>query len=160
MFTSMLLVFYVFGWANPDMLPNLIYGLYQQWELGIVFLLFFIAGAWVIYPFFVVNKNTTSVSKSEIGKVDITLDALDNLVNNIAMEQEGVVSIDNRLKASEEGLLIDLQAEIYPSNSIPEITNSLQQLVKSYIEDTTGVLVAEVKVLVDEISKGNEKLLK
>lgn len=160
MFASLLMAFYVFGWADSDILPGFIYCMYQRWEYGILFILFFIAGAWVIYPFFSRERSITSVSIGEIGNVDITIDALDSLVKNIAIEQEGVVAINNRIKASDEGIIINLEADIYPSMSIPEITRSLQDLVKSHIEDTTGVKVMEIKVLVDEISKENEKKLK
>ncbi|MFW6287713.1 MAG: alkaline shock response membrane anchor protein AmaP [bacterium] len=161
MITSIGLAFYGFGWGGQDMLPELINDLYNRWELAIVFILLFIASAWIIYPFFV-NEDVakTSISKSELGNIDITLDALDSLVNNIALEQEGVVAIKNRLKTTEEGLIINLTAKIFPSMSIPNITESLQGMVKSYIEDTTGVTVVEVKVLVEQISKNDEKKVK
>lgn len=161
MFVSIVLAMYGFGWTDYDILPNLIYDLYNQWELALVFVLFFIASAWIIYPFFFNERVIiTPISKSDIGEIDITLDALDSLVNNIALEQEGVVSIKNRLKSTEEGLVISLTARIFPSMSIPTITKGLQELVKSYIEDTTGVSVAEVKVLVDQVSKDKEKNVK
>ncbi|MFP4661895.1 MAG: alkaline shock response membrane anchor protein AmaP [Halanaerobiales bacterium] len=161
MITSIGLAFYGFGWGGQNMLPDLISDFYNQWEMGIVFVLLFIASAWIIYPFFVSESvSTTSISKSDIGNVDITLDALDSLVNNIALEQEGVVAIKNSLKTTEEGLIINLSAKIFPSMSIPNITESLQEMVKSYIEDTTGVTVVEVKVLVEQISKNEEKKVK
>ncbi len=157
MFTSLFLALYGFAWADYNMLPNLIYSLYNQWQIALVFVLLFIASAWVIYPFFFNESvSTTSISRSEMGEIDISLDALDSLVNNIALEQEGIVAIKNRLKTTEEGLLIALTAKVYPSMSIPKITESLQELVKSYIQDTTGVTVTEVKVLVEEISKAEE----
>src|SRR5690554_2265710 len=156
-FASLLLAFYTFGWANPSMLPELISSLYGRWEYGILFIVFFIAGAWIIYPFFSRERSITSVLVSEHGKVDITIDALDSLVKNIAIEQEGVVAISNRIKAVDDGIIIELETEIYPSMSIPEISRNLQELVKTHIEDTTGVKVKAIKVLVKEISKENEK---
>ena len=161
MFVSIVLAMYGFGWADYNILPNLIYELYNQWELALVFVLLFIASAWIIYPFFFSERiSTTPISKSDIGEIDITLDALDSLVNNIALEQEGVVSIKNRLKSTEKGLIISLTAKIFPSETIPSITRGLQELVKSYIENTTGVSVVEVKVLVEQISKDDEKNVK
>ncbi|MGB4177687.1 MAG: hypothetical protein WBK53_06620, partial [Halanaerobiales bacterium] len=90
-FASLLMAFYAFGWANPEMLPELISLLYQRWEYGLLFLVFFVAGAWVIYPFFSRERSITSVLVSDHGNVDITIDALDSLVKNIAIEQEGVI---------------------------------------------------------------------
>lgn len=154
------MAFYAFGWANPEMLPELISLLYQRWEYGLLFLVFFVAGAWVIYPFFSRERSITSVLVSDHGNVDITIDALDSLVKNIAIEQEGVIAISNRIRAVDDGVVIDLEVEIYPSMSIPEISRNLQELVKSHIEGTTGVNVKAIKVLVKEISKENEKRIK
>ncbi|NLJ83394.1 MAG: alkaline shock response membrane anchor protein AmaP [Halanaerobiaceae bacterium] len=156
-FASLLLAFYTFGWANPQMLPELISNLYGRWEYGFLFIVFFLAGAWIIYPFFSRERSITSVTVSEHGNVDITIDALDSLVKNIAIEQEGVVAINNRIKAVDDGIFIELDTEVYPSMSIPEISRNLQELVKTHIEDTTGVNVKAIKVLVKEISKENEK---
>lgn len=156
-FTSLLLSLYCFGLAEPEMIPELVFSLYQQWELGILFFIAFIAGCWVIYPFFSRVKNTTLINRSELGEVEITLEALDNLVNTIALEQDGIVAISNRLSTEDDGLTIYLKAKILPSKTIPEITNSLQELVKSYIEDTTGVTVSSIKVLVEDVSDGSKE---
>lgn len=155
MFASLLIAIYSFGFAEVDMLPDLVRSFYHQWELGVLFLLGFIAGSWIIYPFFTKEKSTTMINKSELGEVDITLNALDNLVNTVALQQEGVVDIKNKLRATEGGLSISLSGKVIPKVPIPELTENLQLLVKSYIEDTTGVTVKEVRVLVEDI--GDEK---
>ncbi len=155
MFASLLIAIYSFGLAEANMLPDLLRSFYNQWELGVLFLFGFIAGSWIIYPFFIKEKSTTMINRSDLGEVDITLDALDNLVNTVALQQEGVVDIKNRLRATEGGLSIFLSGKVIPRVPIPELTENLQLLVKSYIEDTTGVNVKEVRVLVEDI--GDEK---
>ncbi|NLM97196.1 MAG: alkaline shock response membrane anchor protein AmaP [Halanaerobiaceae bacterium] len=160
LFASMSMALYAFGLASPDRLPGLIYGLQGRWEMGILFLLLFAAGAWVIYPFFTREKTTASIKTTETGSIDITLDALDSLIKNIAIEQEGVVSLSSTLNTTDTGLQISLKTEIYPSMSIPQITQSLQELVKTYIEETTGVSVTEVRILVEKISKLNDNIIK
>lgn len=152
MFLSILMTFYALGLAEYNLLVNILNQTYQRWEFAILFLLFFLASAWIVYPFFSNEKKVTPISKSEIGEVDITLDALDSLVNNIALEQDGVTAIKNRLKTKDGILLINLTAEIFPSKNIPEITGNLQELVKTYIEDITGVTVGEIKVLVETVA--------
>jgi hypothetical protein len=153
MFATLLLAIYCFGFTGSYMIPDLIYSIYQRWEIGLLFLLGFIAGAWVIYPFFVKEmKNTTLISKSDLGKVDISLSALDNLVHSISIQQEGVTEISNRLTAGDDGLHIFLKGKILPNTNLPELTSTLQTIVKSYIEDTTGVKVAEVSVLIEGVS--------
>ncbi len=159
MFASLLIAIYCFGLAEFDMLPKLVMLFYDRWELGILFILGFAAGSWIIYPFFTKEKSTTMITKSDLGEVDITLDALDNLVNTIALQQDGVVEIKNRLKATEGGLSISLSGKVIPRVPIPELTENLQLLVKSYIEDTTGVTVKEIKVLVEDIGEEKKKIV-
>ncbi|MFW5981099.1 MAG: alkaline shock response membrane anchor protein AmaP [bacterium] len=158
MFVSILLTFYAVGLADYDFFADILYQVYERWEFAILFLLLFAASVWVVYPIVANDIKTTVISKSELGEIDISIDALDTLVNNIALEQEGVVAIKNRLSTKEDKLMIDLTAKIFPSKNIPEITTNLQTLVKSYIEDITGVTVGEVKILVDTVTaNGIEK---
>lgn len=155
MFASLLLAFYSFGFAftPSNLLPNMLGNFYQKWQYGILFTLFFIAGTWVLYPFFANReKKTTSINQTELGMVDITLDAVDKLVKGVAMQQEGVNEIETHLKTSEKGLHIHLSGKVEPDIPIPNLTKDLQLIVKSYIEDTTGVTVEEVRVLVKSIS--------
>jgi len=157
MFISLLTAIYCLGFTGPEMLPDLVRLLYNRWEPGIIFLLLFITGSWMIYPFFVRERNTTVIDISELGEVDITVEALDNLVNTVALQQEGVLEIRNRMRATEDGLSISLTEKVNPGIPIPEITRNLQLLVKSYIEDTTGVTVKEVRVLVESIGEDKKE---
>lgn len=157
MFASLLLAIYCFGLTEGNLLPQMVGMLYRQWEAGVLFIIAFIAGAWIIYPFFVKEKEISLISKNELGVVNISINALDNLVNNIASEQEGIISIDNRLKATEEGLMISLNGQVNPTIPIPAIAENLQTVVKTYIEETTGVQVAGVRVLVEGVSEKKGK---
>lgn len=156
MLVSLLTAIYAFGFARVGLLPDIIGSIYRQWQAGILFLLLFIAGAWIIYPFFTRDVKTTRINKSDLGEIDITIDALDNLVNTVALQQEGIAEISNKMLVKDEGLLIYLQGRVSTDIPIPELTADLQILVKSYIEDTTGVNVAGVKVLIEGISNDKE----
>ncbi len=158
MFAVLLLALYGFGLTNSTLLPETIHSFYNQWESGLLSMLGFIAGAWVIYPFFSGRKKeTTLISQTNMGEIDITLDALDNLVKGIAVEQEAVVEMDTRLKTGEEGLRIYLTGRVLPGIPLPELTQEMQKIVKSYVEEITGVTVEEVKVRVDGI-ESNKKM--
>lgn len=156
MLVSLLTAIYAFGFARVGLLPDIIESMYKQWQAGIVFLLLFIAGAWIIYPFFIREVKTTPISRSDLGEVDITIEALDNLVNSVALQQEGIAEISNKMLVKDEGLFIFLQGKVSADTPIPELTADLQMLVKSYIEDTTGVNVAGVKVLIKGVSNDQE----
>ena len=155
MFCSLVLALYSFGFADANFLPELMGNLFQRWDIGILLILGFIMGAVIIYPIFNLNSNSrkTSISKSELGEVNITLGALDNLIKKVASRQAGVEEITTSLKDREEGLEISLTGKVEPGVVIPDLADELQKLVKSYLEDTTGVTVSKVKVLVEEISQ-------
>ncbi|MFW6035259.1 MAG: alkaline shock response membrane anchor protein AmaP [Halothermotrichaceae bacterium] len=160
-FASLVLSIYSFAILSVDQnfLPEFIGAFYGKWELGVLFLILFAASAWILQPFFVNEKRTTIIKKSELGDVDITIDALDSLVNTVALQQEGIIEIKNKMSADDNGLSIFLKAKVIPQSPIPQITENLQLIVKSYIEDTTGVTVSRVKVLVDDVSEGKEKVV-
>lgn len=155
MFTVLLFALYGFGLTSSTLLPDTIRTFYNRWEVGLLSVLSFIAGAWVIYPFFSGRtRQTTLINKSDIGEVDITIDALDHLVKGIAVKQDGVIEIDTSLKAGEDGLHIFLTGKVLPNIPLPDMVKELQTIVKSYIEEITGVTVARVKVRIDGIDDG------
>ena len=153
MFVSLLLGIYSLGLVGNSSLPFLIQSLYKRMEVGLIFIIAFGLGAWVIYPFFSqkVHQKITVVNNTDLGEVDITLEALQNLVKSIAFQQEEIKDIDSKLEPTETGIKIRLTGKVYPSTVIPELTSNLQKIIKSYIEDTTGVKVEEVKVLIENI---------
>ena len=153
MFVSLLLAIYSFGLVESSSLPVLIQSFYQRMEVGTLFLAAFILGAWVIYPFFTqkISEKITVVNNTELGDVDITLEALQNLVRSVAFQQEEIKDIDSKLEPTETGIKITLTGKVYPSTVIPELTENLQKIIKGYIEDTTGVNVEEVRVLIENI---------
>ncbi|MFW6007503.1 MAG: alkaline shock response membrane anchor protein AmaP [Halanaerobiales bacterium] len=159
MFVSLLITIYSFGLVGSSSLPILLEGLYKRFEVGLLFLAAFILGAWVIYPFFTqkIKEKITVVNNTELGEVDVTLEALENLVRSVANQQEEIEDIDTKLEPTENGIRISLTGKVYPSTVIPELTENLQKVIKGYIEDTTGVQVEEVRILIDNIYNNKEK---
>lgn len=154
MFVSLVLAFYSFGFSDMNFLPNIIENFYLSWEYGVLFSLIFLAGSSIIYPFFTFDKKfkKTLINSTELGDVNITLGALDNLVKKVVSSREGIADIDTNLKDSESGLEINLDVKINSDYVIPELADELQKVVKSYLEDTTGVKVNKVSLLINEIT--------
>ncbi|MFW6381793.1 MAG: alkaline shock response membrane anchor protein AmaP [Bacillota bacterium] len=154
MFAVISLGLYSFGLTGINFIPELIESIYNRWEFGILFGLAFIGGAWVIYPFIYREQEevkTTPIHASELGDVDITLGALENMVRGIAKQQESIEEITTDLQLDQDGIRIYMTGKVHPNSVIPEMADELQRIVKSYLEDTTGVKITEIKILIKDI---------
>ncbi|MFW6257092.1 MAG: alkaline shock response membrane anchor protein AmaP [Bacillota bacterium] len=159
MFIMLLLAIYSMGIAEVDSLPLIIENFHGQYGISILFFVAFILGAWAIYPFFVSQMRgaTTSITDSDLGQVEITIEALKNMIRGVSTEQDGVEEVEIELKPGDEGVHIFLTGKVLPSAVIPEVTARLQRIVKSYIEETTGVSVIDVKVLIENVYQKQPK---
>ena len=155
MFTVLVLAIYSFGFTDGEAIFVLLDNIYKSWQIGILFLLAFLVGAWVLYPFFTMkdDRTFTEIKSTELGEINISIRALENLVEGIVYKQDKIDDIDIKLNGSSEGLEIFIAGDVEPGTVISQMTNELQQVVKSYIEDTTGVTVKEVKVLINDINE-------
>ncbi|MCL1872690.1 MAG: alkaline shock response membrane anchor protein AmaP [Clostridiales bacterium] len=93
-----------------------------------------------------------TISSGESGDIQISLQALDNLIQRAAQGVQGIVDTKNKIKPVDSGIAIYIQAGVKPDISIPDTTVSLQQEVKQHLETMAGVKVLEIKVLVNTIA--------
>jgi len=161
MFVSIVLAFYAFGFAQQNFLPALFENMYLEWEYGVLFLIIFLASSVILYPFFNIEKRykKTLINSTELGDVNITLGAIDNLVKKVVKKREGIFDINTDINNGESGLDINLSIKVYSDYIIPQLTSELQKVVKSYLEDTTGVTVNNVKILINEIDNKKNKVI-
>lgn len=157
MFVSIVLSFYAFGLAEKEFLTGFFEEVYMQWKYGLLFLIIFFAAASILYPFFSDNRNhkKTLVSSSELGDINITLKAIDNLIKNIVVDREGITDIKTELNSVESGLNINLSLKVFSNYSLPNLTDDLQNEIKKYLEDRAGIEVNKISILIDEV-KNNE----
>jgi len=158
MLVSLVFSFYSFGFPQFTFISELISNLYQNWQMGILFIISFAISGWVIYPAFNFNERfeTTRIKNTELGYIDISIEALDDLVKKVVNQQEGINDVLTKLTADENGLNIFLNCKVKSEIVIPELADNIQKLTKSYLEDITGVNVNEVRVLIKNISDNNK----
>ena len=94
----------------------------------------------------------TIVQMGPLGEVRVSFKAVENLVLKAARGSKGVQEVKTRIQNTERGLVIYLRAVSAPDQNIPQVTAELQQLVKNYVEESTGVTVAEIKVLIENVA--------
>ncbi|NLH95838.1 MAG: alkaline shock response membrane anchor protein AmaP, partial [Clostridiaceae bacterium] len=101
------------------------------------------------------NKDKKAVGKqTEIGEILISLNSIENIAINASRKTNGVRDSKTMVRKTDNGVEIESRLVVMPEMSIPAITEEVQQRVKKSVEDTAGVRVESVKVIVDNIYSG------
>jgi len=104
------------------------------------------------------KPNTIVVDSTLAGEISITVPAIKAIIMKAVRKVEGVKETSADIKSNPEGLIVYLHMMINPDYSVPEMCKNVQAMVKQYLETTGGLRVAEVKVLVDDLSVSGKKV--
>ncbi|HPT82952.1 MAG TPA: alkaline shock response membrane anchor protein AmaP [Limnochordia bacterium] len=91
----------------------------------------------------------------ELGTVRISADSVESLIVEAASHISGV----EQVKASFTDVVnpkVILKVTAYPDHNLGELSEEIQETVKSYLEKTVGVVIQEIDVSVVGISKKAE----
>ncbi len=95
-------------------------------------------------------RRSVMVRNGENGTVEITLEAIDTLVQKSARGFSEIKDCLSKVIATDFGdLVIGLRLHLMPDTDIPELTSRVQGEIKSYVETLSGITVREVKVIVE-----------
>ena len=89
---------------------------------------------------------------SEFGEVLISISAVENMISRVVQQKEGLKDIGRKVSFVNEGLLVKVRVQVLPDVAIPGLVTELQQQIKEYLEEMTGVAVHEVKVMVENVA--------
>ncbi len=156
---TLTLSLYSFGLLSANLIPDLVSRTYNSWQAAVVYLVFLLMAIFVIFPYFTDRKfKSTRLLSSESGDITITISALSNLIKDRVREKERFDDIKIKLEEQEEGLKIVLSGKLTVPGNLPAISENIQQDLKSYIKQTTGIQVAKVQIRIDDVRKDNNKL--
>ncbi|KLU61357.1 hypothetical protein CEB3_c22980 [Peptococcaceae bacterium CEB3] len=85
---------------------------------------------------------------SRLGEVRITEEALREIIARAAQGVSGVQQVESALRERPEGLEVRVSGQLHPGVAVAQVSEELQNAVRSDVEQYTGIKVAEVKVLV------------
>jgi uncharacterized alkaline shock family protein YloU len=94
----------------------------------------------------------TLLQSGPLGEVRICFTTIENLVLKAAREIKGVRDIKTRVVVKPAGLVIFLRAVAFAGQNIPQLAAQLQTAVKEYVENIAGSQVAEVKVMIENVT--------
>ena len=98
----------------------------------------------------VVTPKSVVVRQSEVGSVEITLSAIDTLVQKCARGFSEVRDCISNITVTQfSDIVILIRLHIMPDTDIPSLTARMQTELKTYVENLSGISVREVKVLVE-----------
>ncbi len=98
------------------------------------------------------KKESTAVLKgSEYGEILISIDALENMVLRVVQQIQGIKDVSRSVSYTADGLVVRIRIRVMPDVSLPGLSGELQSKTKEYLEEITGIVVHEVKVMVENI---------
>lgn len=101
------------------------------------------------------NKDKKAVSKhTNIGEIRISLNSIENIAFTSSKKAGGVKESKTSVKKEEDGVAIEVRIVVMPDVSIPAISEEIQSRVKKAVEDAAGIVVKQVKVVVESIYSG------
>lgn len=128
--------------------------IYNSWPFALMAVAVFFLALWVLFlSLRPVERSRTIDHQGELGEYRISFEALENMVLQATRDIKGVRDTRTRLALKEGGLVIDLRIGTLPDLKVPELVEEIQRNVREYVQQISGVDVAEVKVLVENISK-------
>lgn len=101
------------------------------------------------------GKDKKAVSKhTNIGEVRISLTSIENISINAAKKAAGVKDTRTDVKRADDGVSVTVRLVVMPDLSIPAISEDVQLRVKKSVEESSGIPVKDVRVIVDSIYSG------
>lgn len=143
---------YAFRFVPREDLSNLVALAHGRIEVGLVSLLLFVLGIWILQPYLVKKKISKAlINDNELGRIGISLSAIESLVQKNVQQQKGVEEVKSRLSRAGEGVEIRLNLKVLPDLDLPQLTTNIQNSLRDYLQRVTGVKIEKVQVLVEEI---------
>lgn len=159
---SLITFFMALGWTIPlDYLNQVFSSVNNRWIIGVCSVAVFILGIALLFG----NAASRPVVQTKVvmtdhGEISITLPAVEALVKKAAFQIIGVREVRPLIKVTPGGIAVLIKTVMMPGTVIPESAQQLQTTVKSFLEQTAGIDVLEVKVLITEVSQENKGRLK
>ncbi len=154
MIFSILLVGIYSGLLDLTYLTDLVQGYSQGIEGIVVGVVLFLISVRVLQLFFRRKKvKQTVITTNQLGNINITLEAINDLVQDIVRKETSVKDVNSRIKVREDGVHIYLNLIVGIKSSIPELSERIQKLLKVKVTEATGVDISKVEIMIKEINK-------
>ncbi|HBV96840.1 MAG TPA: alkaline shock response membrane anchor protein AmaP [Desulfotomaculum sp.] len=111
-----------------------------------------LAGMRIIWAGLKPAKKQAVVQEGSLGQIRITLEAIESLVEKIALDQRGIKEARSTVKTIPQGIGIRVKAVVAPDVSIPQLSGNLQNVIADRVLQVTGIEVKDIRIVVSNIS--------
>ncbi len=115
--------------------------------------LILVAAVTLTYALLSGRLRKTRVMESELGMIDVGVEALENIaLNSAQVAQGGIKTAKARVfQGKENSLRVEISCELYADIQIPMQMERIQERVKKDLERYTGIPVSDVKIRVKRV---------
>lgn len=98
------------------------------------------------------DKDKKAVSKhTNIGEIKISLNTIENIALGASRRSNGIKDTKASVEKHDDSVKIAIRAVVMPDINIPAISEDIQNKVKKSVEESSGISVSGVNVIVDDI---------
>lgn len=127
--------------------------IFNQWEIGLIGLLIMLISLRLFWASIRFQRNQgTIVNHTDQGDIHITLAAVENLVEKTARHTRGVRAVKVKVQKKGNALKVIVKAVVSPESHVPTVGSEMQKRIDEYIKNTVGVELADIEILVENIS--------
>ena len=144
----------IYSVLNAQMILNLVEDMLQhhQWLVVIAgAVIAFIGIFLVLNMLFTKKEKIAKVSGNDIGKVTMSMEAIQSMINRTVSNISGIKEVSPKLKIVGDKVAICLHITVQSDMIVPELGAAIQKAVKEDLEPMAGIAIAEIKVLVSSV---------
>ena len=139
------------SYISEDVLPNHS----AKLIMFVITLIFLVLSVMFLFSGFKSNKDKKAVSKyTNIGEIKISLNSIESIALNSSRKLAGVRETKAYVTKLSDSVSIVIKTVILTDINIPALSEDIQIKVKTSVEETTGIKVNDVSVIVDNIHTG------
>ncbi len=99
------------------------------------------------------QRTQAVVTTAEGSNVQMSVNAIESVIKRAALSVPGVGEPKTDIRNSENGIIVNIKTPVIEDVNIPETISNLHNTVRHYLENLAGLKVADIQVLVTEVSQ-------
>lgn len=130
-----------------------VFYIYGQWEAALIGGIFLLVSVRLLLASLRSRRGPSKiVRQTDMGLVEISIDAVEDLIAKTARHTRGVRGAKVRIRQFGEEVKVDMKVVVGPEYNIPSVASEIQQRTREYLKNTVGIGLNDMVILVNDIS--------